>query len=181
MFARTERLLLRPGWTEDAPALAAAIGSDSVLQDLCWGRWPSVSYQAEAWLRLSRDPLLPSLLVLSRTSAAPEIVGGTGLHRAADGTAELDFWISPRHRCRGFATEAARAMLAIAQTLRLRRLAACVLNENGAAGRVLEKLGFQPTATMTRQSAARTAPAQATRYSRVIDGTPPAPVPLLAA
>ena len=26
MFARTERLLLRPGWLEDAPALAHAIG-----------------------------------------------------------------------------------------------------------------------------------------------------------
>ena len=25
MFARTPRLLLRPGWTEDAPALYAAI------------------------------------------------------------------------------------------------------------------------------------------------------------
>src|SRR3546814_2124438 len=29
MFARTERLLLRPGWQEDAPALARAIGEEA--------------------------------------------------------------------------------------------------------------------------------------------------------
>ena len=28
MFARTERLLLRPGWAEDAPALAQAIADE---------------------------------------------------------------------------------------------------------------------------------------------------------
>lgn len=181
MFARTERLLLRPGWIEDAPALAAAIGHESVMQDLCWGRWPSGPDQAEYWLQHAREPLLPSLLVLSRTDDAPELVGGAGLHRTADGTAELDFWISLQHRRRGFATEAARAMLGISQALGLRRLAACVLNENGAAGRVLEKLGFQPSATMMRQSAIRTAPAPATRYGRAIDRNPAALVPLLAA
>ena len=29
MFARTERLLLRPGWQEDAPALAREIGEEA--------------------------------------------------------------------------------------------------------------------------------------------------------
>ena len=40
MFARTERLLLRPGWLEDAPALAQAIGEEAVVYRdliLAWG------------------------------------------------------------------------------------------------------------------------------------------------
>jgi len=172
MFARTERLLLRPGWIEDAPALATAIGDASVMADLCWGRWPSAPEHAERWLRQTREPVLPRLLILSRTANDPELIGGTALHRSADGTAELDFWISPDHRRRGFATEAARAMLGIAQTLSLRRLAACVLNRNGPAGRVLEKLGFAPSKEMERQSSARNGPIPAMRYQRLLDGNP---------
>jgi len=34
MFARTARLLLRPGFPEDAPALAAAIGDEAVVRHL---------------------------------------------------------------------------------------------------------------------------------------------------
>ena len=34
MFARTNRLLLRPGWMEDAPALARAIGDEAVVRNL---------------------------------------------------------------------------------------------------------------------------------------------------
>ena len=37
MFARTERLLLRPGWQEDAPALARAIGEEAVVRNLATG------------------------------------------------------------------------------------------------------------------------------------------------
>lgn len=180
MFARTENLLLRPGWSEDAAALAQAIAHDSVIRDLCWGRWPTEAEQVDRWLRHRRDTLLPSLLILSRTDSAPELVGGVGLHRMADGTAELDFWISPRSRSHGFATEAARAMLGMAKALRLPQLTACVFDENRAAARVLEKVGFRQSDTVTRRSAARAAPASARRFTRAMLGRCGA-APLLAA
>jgi hypothetical protein len=34
MFTRTARLLLRPGWAEDARALAAAIGEERIVRNL---------------------------------------------------------------------------------------------------------------------------------------------------
>ena len=40
MFARTERLLLRPGWAEDAPALAAAIADEMIVRNLATAPWP---------------------------------------------------------------------------------------------------------------------------------------------
>ena len=40
MFARTERLLLRPGWAEDAPALARAIADEQVVRNLATAPWP---------------------------------------------------------------------------------------------------------------------------------------------
>jgi RimJ/RimL family protein N-acetyltransferase len=169
MFARTKNLLLRPGWSEDADALAQAIAHESVISDLCWGRWPADTGQIDRWLRHVRDPILPNLLVFSRVDGPPELVGGVGLHRMADGAAELDFWISPQARGRGFATEAARAMLGMAKALSLSQLAACVFSENGAAARVLEKLGFGPNGSITRRPASRPLPAQALRFTRAMD------------
>lgn len=170
MFARTENLLLRPGWSEDAPALAQAIAHESVMRDLCWGRWPTDIDQADRWLRHGRDVHLPSLLILSRTNGPAELVGGAGLHRLPDGTAELDFWISPENRSRGFASEAARAMLGMAKALGLPQLTACVFGENGAAARVLDKIGFRQNGTVCRRPATISAPARAERFIRAMVG-----------
>ena len=40
MFARTERLLLRPGWREDAPALFRAIADEGIVRNLAQAPWP---------------------------------------------------------------------------------------------------------------------------------------------
>ena len=40
MFARTTRLLLRPGWAEDAEALAQAIGDEMIVRNLSTAPWP---------------------------------------------------------------------------------------------------------------------------------------------
>ena len=50
MFARTERLLLRPGWAEDAPALARAIGDEMIVRNLAVVPWPYSLRDAEAFL-----------------------------------------------------------------------------------------------------------------------------------
>lgn len=152
MFARTERLLLRPGWAEDAHCLTEAINHDSIIRNLGWGRWPANIESAERWLRQVRDAHLPRLLVLSRTDDSPELVGGVGLHRMDDGAVEMDFWTSPHKWGLGFATEAAKAMLGIAQALGLRRIAACAFLSEGSAARVLEKLGFVATGSTMRRS-----------------------------
>lgn len=165
MFARTERLLLRPGWIEDAPALSCAIGSESTSRHLSWGRWPATLDDSERWLKQSRDPLRPALLIFSRTDAAPELVGGTGLYSMADSLVELDFWITPRRQGKGFATEAVKAMLDIAKTIGIRRIGACVFSDNPAAARVLQKLGFSASQKLMRRCVSREAPLPAVRYT----------------
>ena len=40
MFARTPRLLLRPGFPEDAPALAGAIADQAIVRNLATVPWP---------------------------------------------------------------------------------------------------------------------------------------------
>ena len=145
MFARTEHLLLRPGWAEDAPALAAAIADESIVRNLATAPWPYALRDAEAFLAAPRDPVLPSFLIHERTGGAPVLVGACGLGRRPSGAVELGYWIAREHWNRGFATEAGLALLAIAEALALPRLEASYFIDNPASGRVLEKLGFLPT------------------------------------
>ena len=156
MFARTPRLLLRPGFPEDAPALAAAIADKAIAMHLAVVPWPYTLRDAEAFLASPRDPVLPSLLVFARTGGAPELVGYCSLKRRPSGAVELGYWIARPYWGRGFATEACSALIAIARTLGLPRVDAGHFIDNPASGRVLEKLGFKALGIIApRMSCAR--------------------------
>jgi len=64
MFARTPRLLLRPGFAEDAPALAMAIGDEAIVRNLAVVPWPYTLRDAEAFLASPRDPAAKSAQAL---------------------------------------------------------------------------------------------------------------------
>ena len=166
MFTRTERLLLRPGWAEDAPALAAAIADERIVRNLATAPWPYGLRDAEAFLAQPRDPVLPSFLVFERTAAEPLLIGSCGLGRRPSGAVELGYWIARPFWGRGFATEASAALVAIARALRLPRLQASHFLDNPASGRVLEKLGFEPLGiTAPRASCARGTDAPARMFA----------------
>lgn len=168
MFARTDRLLLRPGWAEDAPALAEAIADERIVRNLATAPWPYRLRDAEAFLAQPRDPVLPSLLLFERTAGAPRLVGSCGLGRRPSGAVELGYWIARPHWGRGYATEAGAALIDIARTLGVRQLEGSHFLDNPASGRVLEKLGFEPLGiTAPRLSCARGAEAQA-RLMRLV-------------
>lgn len=134
MFARTERLLLRPGWAEDAPALAAAIADEQIVRNLATAPWPYGLKEAEAYLAAPRDPALPTFLLFARTDPAPELVGACGLGRRPSGAVELGYWIARAHWGNGYATEASRQLVAIARVLGLTRLEASHFIDNPASG-----------------------------------------------
>src|SRR5687767_6081381 len=172
MFARTTRLLLRPGWAEDAPALAKAIADETVVRNLASAPWPFSLRDAEAFLAAPRDPVLPSLLIFERTDGEPALVGACGLGRRASGNVELGYWISRPNWGRGFATEAGLALVGMARALGIARLEASHFIDNPASGRVLEKLGFQSTGIIApRLSCARGAELPA-RYFRLEPAQP---------
>ena len=146
MFARTERLLLRHGWREDAPALFRAIDDEGVIRNLATAPWPYSQADAEAFLAAERKPWEASLLIFRRTEAEPELIGTIGLGKRPGGETELGYWIARRWWNRGYATEAGHALIDAARHgLRLPRLGAGHFLDNPASGRVLEKLGFRPT------------------------------------
>jgi RimJ/RimL family protein N-acetyltransferase len=156
MFARTPRLLLRPGFPEDAPALAAAIADQAIARNLANVPWPYSVRDAEAYLACPRDPVLPSLLIFERGQGAPQLVGACGLGRRASGSVEMGYWIARPFWGRGYATEACGALVDIARTLGLPQLEGSHFLDNPASARVLEKLGFEPLGIVApRMSCAR--------------------------
>jgi RimJ/RimL family protein N-acetyltransferase len=172
MFARTPRLLLRPGFPEDAPALASAIADEAIARNLANVPWPYRMRDAEAFLASPRDPVLPSFLIFERTAAAPQLIGSCGLGRRPSGAVEMGYWIARPFWGRGFATEACSALIGIAATLGLPSLEGSHFLDNPASARVLEKLGFEPVGIVApRMSCARGAevPARLMRLRLSVD------------
>ena len=149
MFAITERLLLRPGWPDDAAALAQAVNNHKIARNLVALPWPYAEADAHWFLENTHSKGAAEFLIFTRTGAAPELVGGIGLHEAPEdpaGDPELGYWIAESHWHKGYATEAARAVVDIARhSLKLKSLKSGYFVDNPASGKVLRKLGFKPT------------------------------------
>lgn len=170
MFHRSQRLLLRPIWPEDWQALFGAIADEAVVRNLASAPWPYREEDARAFAALPSDPLMPRFLITRAADAAA--IGCIGLgplgEVANDGEAlELGYWIARDHWGQGYATEAGGAVVAIAAALGHAQLAASHFLDNPASGRVLRKLGFEPTGKVEpRWSCGRGAEGQAVQYRR---------------
>jgi len=177
MFARTPRLLLRPGWAEDAPALAALLGRALAPAGL---PWPCGVADARALLTRDAGPL-PEFLIILRAPGGSRLVGGIGLRRDAAGEAELGCWIAPPHRRLGYATEAGRAVIELAHRgLRLRRVVSGHRLDDPAAGHVLRRLGFRPAGRGQPRRSARGETVPYARFEHEDTVEPAAMAPLAA-
>ncbi|MFE6968379.1 GNAT family N-acetyltransferase [Isoptericola sp. NPDC057653] len=143
----TDRLRLRPWRVEDAP----------VQRELWAERDPRVPEHrridaagrptledVEAWVRDGARPPARGLLAVE-VVATGEVVGYCGLIDGDAGTGdepELAFELLRRTWGRGYATEAARAVLGWARESGCARVWATVRDWNTASRRVLAKVGF---------------------------------------
>lgn len=96
--------------------------------------------------RMRRTPPNPwthGFTILDRLTNAP--VGSCAFKGPpdADGVVEIAYGIDPDHRGRGYATEAARALVDYAREAGARVVRAHTLPENAASIRVLASCGFQ--------------------------------------
>lgn len=151
MFSRTERLLLRPGWAEDAPELARTIADPAIIRNLMEAPWPYGVADAQRYLAMQEGKSFPDFLIFKRTKGAPKLIGGCGITARQNGSPELGYWIARRYWGLGFATEAASAVMRIARASGLKRITASHFHDNPASGSVLRKLGFHPTGRVEKR------------------------------
>jgi RimJ/RimL family protein N-acetyltransferase len=145
MFHRSERLLLRPGWFEDAAEVTERISDEAIVRNLARVPWPYQEEHAVSWLSNWNEQAPPQfLLTLPGVLGAP-IIGCCGLQEGRDGEVEIGYWIARDWWGQGFATEATRAVLSIARTIGYERIFGRHAIDNPASGKVLRKAGFVPT------------------------------------
>lgn len=143
----TERLLLRAFRPSDVDAVLALASDVEIARNTLNIPHPYQRGQAEAWIAAHPDQLRNHEAVTYAVTdrAASELFGAVGLileteHRRA----ELGYWIGRPYWGRGFATEAARAVVAWGfGALELHRIHASHFPRNPASGHVLRKLGMR--------------------------------------
>ncbi len=170
MFARTERLLLRPSWPEDAQAIFAAFAEKAIVHNLASIAWPYTAADARDFAEAQHPVQYPQFLLWKRTDAAPRLIGACGLGQR-NGAAELGYWIARDHWGQGYASEAGRAVVGVAKALGHRHLIAGHFTDNPASGRVLHKIGFRSTGKVElRESKGRGQAAPCALYSMDLVG-----------
>ena len=166
MFIRSERLFLRPGWPEDWEELFGGIADEGVVRNLAKVPWPYGPEHAREFATRPQDERLPHFMVTLPGAQGARLIGCAGLGRDEAGDVELGYWIAREHWGRGYASEAARAVLRLAATLGHRRVVAGHFVDNPASGRVLVKVGFRPAGSVRRRfSLARGAEVAALAYA----------------
>lgn len=151
MFIRSERLFLRPGWPEDWQELLSGIDDEGVARNLAKVPWPYTAEDARWFASQPQHPRCPHFLVTLPTSAEPaRVIGCIGLAEDREDV-ELGYWFAREHWGKGYATEAARAVVRLARVLGHRELVAGHFIDNPASGAVLRKAGFVPTGKLRQR------------------------------
>jgi len=144
----TPRLRLRPFDLGDASALFEIASNPAVTRYTTWDAHRTVE-ESRAWIN---DHALPSYpegapgpvtITLKRSGELIGAVGGRWATRE-NRCIEFGYWLGEPFWGRGFATEAARALVDFFfRTFPVERVQAHYLEGNTASGRVLEKIGLR--------------------------------------
>jgi RimJ/RimL family protein N-acetyltransferase len=148
MEIRTDRLLLRE-LAEDDWAALLAYHRDPLYRRF-YDRRHDTEEDARAFLRpfleWQREEPRRMFNLAITLPATGELIGITGVRQRQSGQprGDIGYELAPWHWGRGYATEAARAMLAFGfETLGLHKIEARCLAVNAASVRVLERLGMR--------------------------------------
>jgi [ribosomal protein S5]-alanine N-acetyltransferase len=150
----TKHLLLRPFAMADCPAVAELCGDGAIARTTLVIPHPYQLSDAEKWIithpQAFADGRQANWAITVRADDEPgpgsgALVGAIGLFIKREHlSAELGYWIGKPYWGRGYATEAARAVVRFGfESLGLNRIHAHHFAENPASGRVLEKIGMQ--------------------------------------
>ena len=144
---RTPRLLLRSIESEDVPAIVRLAGVNEIAATTLNIPHPYSENDARSFLAKANEDFREghSISFAISMRAGRELCGAIGLHIAdMHRRAELGYWIGVPFWGKGFATEAAGALVTFGfETLRLHRIYAHYFSGNTASQRVLEKIGMR--------------------------------------
>lgn len=145
MFMRTDRLFLRPVFPEDWRGIYRGIADYGVVSMLARAPWPYTEDDARSFCNAAGGDGRKRFVITLPEQAGAPIIGMIGFEQLDSEGEELGYWIGREWQGRGFATEAVRGVIEIAEALGLNSLEAGHFIDNPASGKVLRKAGFQDT------------------------------------
>jgi ribosomal-protein-alanine N-acetyltransferase len=148
MHINTDRLILREFTTDDWPDVLAYQRDPRYIRFYAW------TDRTEAEVRDFVQTFLDQQAVRPRREyqlaiTLPDtgrLIGNCGIRRkpANDWEADIGFELAPEYWGRGYATEAARAIVDFGfRELRLHRISSWCIADNAASARVLERVGLR--------------------------------------
>ena len=145
----SERLVLRPLTPKDAPILHLLAGRREIADTTISIPHPYSEQQALQWIVGTAELFAKGKVVVFaiELKGAGDLVGTMGLRDidSEHSQAELGFWIAVECWRKGYATEAARKVVAFGfEQLGLNRIYAHHMARNPASGRVLARIGMKP-------------------------------------
>jgi len=147
---KTERLTLRPFTLDDAPEVHRLCGAYEVALNTLLIPHPYPDGAAEAWISKHQDDFDQNRIVHFAIDDG-QLTGAMGLVTEDEGIAEIGYWIGVPFWNRGYATEAAAAVVRYGFEERgLKRIFAMHYGRNPQSGRVLQKVGMQYEGTLRR-------------------------------
>jgi RimJ/RimL family protein N-acetyltransferase len=159
----TERLVLRAPKLEDVKAMVSLANDLRVSQNTARMPHPYSAADAETFILFVAATEAEVAFAVTLTDGT--LIGMCGLAQLDRDAPELGYWFGVDHWGRGYATEAARAVLDHAfVTLDLPAVQAGARVSNPASRRVLEKCGFQWTGVVLQRITAITSSAPADRF-----------------
>ncbi len=146
----TQRLKVRLFRESDVEAIWPIVSDPEFPKMMSWAAHTDRA-QTLAFIRGEAENLAKDAGVLWALEHEGQVVGCMGLHGIRFqhlawriDRAELGYWIAPTHKGRGFASEAAHAVVRFGfETIRLHKITVGCFAENVASRRVIEKLGFR--------------------------------------
>lgn len=143
---RTDRLVLRPFVPDDAPTVQRLAGEYEVASTTLTMPHPYKDGMAESWIENHEAAWeADAELILAITTEADGVVGAVGLTLVPEHQrGEVGYWVGVPYWNRGYATEAAEAVLILGfDILGLNRIQAEHFTGNPASGKVMQKLGMK--------------------------------------
>ena len=146
----TERLVLRAHRMDDLDDLAVFHGDPEVVRHVPWPLRDRAATEKTLQTKLGQTSLGEPgqwLVLAVEHRATGTVIGEVLLKWASDRQGEIGFAFSREHQGRGYAAEAARAVLRLAfDDLGFHRVSAVVIEGNDASAGLLGRLGFRQEA-----------------------------------
>lgn len=146
----TERLILSPLKESDIPLITEYLQEKIISDNTSHIPYPYSESDARTWLKMSDGALTAKTgYTFAIREKEGKIIGAIGLHDRGDDKAELGYWIAVPFWNKGYATEAASAILNFGiKELKFHKIYATHFIHNPASGKIMEKIGMQKEAVL---------------------------------